>query len=139
MGNLENGSSFTGCSRLSIKAEQAMRARPLMSIAQEPQTSSRQFESYVIGVVALPSRVTGLAAISMSEEITFMPGWWASSNSSQYDLEVGVFWRLILRMTDLFAISSLGCLSQIRRHTFTYRIGYAAPCLRSFSGTRLSQ
>ena len=48
-----------------------------------------------MGVVALPSRVTGLAAISMSEEITFMPGWWASSNSSQYDLEVGVFWRLI--------------------------------------------
>ena len=27
-----------------------------------------------MGVVALPSRVTGLAAISMSEEITFMPG-----------------------------------------------------------------
>src|ERR1700733_10630050 len=104
-GNLENGSSFTGCSRLSIRAEQAMRARPLMSIAQEPQTSSRQFESYVIGVVALPSRVTGLAAISMSEEITFMPGWWASSNSSQYGLEVGVFWRLIFSRTDLLAIS----------------------------------
>ena len=27
-----------------------------------------------MGVVALPSRVTGLAAISISEEITFMPG-----------------------------------------------------------------
>ena len=44
----------------------------------------------MIGVVALPSRVTGLAAISMSEEMTFMPGCQASSNSSQYDLEVGV-------------------------------------------------
>src|ERR1700691_1048222 len=41
----------------------------------------------------------------MSEEITFMPGWWASSNSSQYGLEVGVFWRLIFSRTDLLAIS----------------------------------
>ncbi len=54
-----------------------------------------------MGVVALPSRVTGLAAISISEEITFMPGWWASSNSSQYGLEVGVGWRLIFMITDL--------------------------------------
>src|ERR1700677_6003 len=60
-----------------------------------------------MGVVALPSRVTGLAAISMSEEITFIPGWWANSNSSQYDLEVGVFWRLILRMTDFLVMSQL--------------------------------
>ena len=59
-----------------------------------------------MGVVALPSRVTGLAAISIRQEITFMPGWWASSNSSQYDLDVGVFWRLIFRMTDLLAINS---------------------------------
>src|ERR1700739_1900110 len=73
-GNLENGSSLTGCSRLSIRAEQAIRARPLMSMAQEPQTSSRQLESYVMGVVALPARVTGLAAMSMRQEITFMPG-----------------------------------------------------------------
>src|SRR5258707_15593659 len=58
-----------------------------------------------MGVVGLPSRVTGLAAISIRDEITFMPGCQASSNSSQYDLEVGVFWRLILRMTDLLAIS----------------------------------
>src|SRR5258707_8177426 len=58
-----------------------------------------------MGVVGLPSRVTGLEAISIREEITFMPGCQASSNSSQYDVEVGVFWRLILRMTDLLAIS----------------------------------
>ena len=31
-----------------------------------------------MGVVALPSRVMGLAAISISEEITFMPGCQAS-------------------------------------------------------------
>jgi len=43
-------------------------------MAHDPQTSSRQFESYVIGVVALPSRVTESAAISMSAEITFMFG-----------------------------------------------------------------
>src|SRR5258708_13436375 len=58
-----------------------------------------------MGVVALPSRVTGLAAISISEEITFMPGCQASSNSSQYGLDVGVFWRLILIKTVLLAIS----------------------------------
>src|ERR1700685_408170 len=57
-----------------------------------------------MGVVGLPSRVTGLAAISMSEEITFMPGWCASSNSSQYGLVVGVDWRLIFMRTDLLAI-----------------------------------
>ena len=44
-GNLENGSRRMGCSSLSTRAEQAMRARPLMSMAQEPQTSSRQLES----------------------------------------------------------------------------------------------
>src|SRR5712691_3933641 len=66
-----------------------------------------------MGVVGLPSRVTGLAAISISEEITFMPGCQASSNSSQYDLEVGLFWRLIFRRTDLLAIrfSSRGLCS----------------------------
>src|ERR1700733_13288626 len=57
-----------------------------------------------MGVVGLPSRVTGLAAISMSEEITFMPGWWASSNSSQYGLVVGGDWGLIFMRTDLLAI-----------------------------------
>src|SRR5580700_2386154 len=94
-GNLENGSSRRGSARWSISAEQARRALPLISMAHEPQTSSRQFESYVIGVVAFPSRVAGSAAISISAEITFMFGRWGSENSSQYDLEVGVAWRLI--------------------------------------------
>ena len=52
-----------------------------------------------MGVVGLPSRVTGLAAISMRQEITFMPGCQASSNSSQWGLEEGLFWRLIFRRT----------------------------------------
>ncbi len=45
MGNLENGSSVIGCLSWSISAEQAIFACPLMSMAQEPQTSSRQLES----------------------------------------------------------------------------------------------
>src|SRR5579863_7185935 len=100
IGNFEKGSRRIGCSRLSMSAEHAMRARPLISMAHDPQTSSRQFESYVIGVVALPSRVTGLAAISISTEMTFMFGLWGMENSSQYDAEVGVGCRLILMMTD---------------------------------------
>src|ERR1700720_1324357 len=54
-----------------------------------------------MGVVALPSRVTGLAAISISEEITFMPDCQGSSNSSQCDLASGVDWRFILKTTVL--------------------------------------
>ena len=82
-GNLESGSRVTGWSSLSINAEQAMRARPLMRIAQEPHTSSRQFESYVIGRDGFPSRVTGFAAMSIMAEITFMPGFQGRENSSQ--------------------------------------------------------
>ena len=44
-GNLDSGSIRIGCSRLSTSAEQAMRALPLIRMAQEPQISSRQFES----------------------------------------------------------------------------------------------
>src|SRR5271157_3664532 len=36
-----------------------------------------------VGVVGLPSRVTGLAAMSISAEVTFMPRRYSSSNSSQ--------------------------------------------------------
>ena len=36
-----------------------------------------------MGVVALPSRVTGLAAMSISAEMTFMFGRWGTENSSQ--------------------------------------------------------
>src|SRR5205085_4183942 len=82
-GNFERGSRVTGWFNSSISAEHAIRARPLMRIAQEPQTSSRQFESYVIGREGLPSRVTGFAAISIIAEITFIPGFQGRENSSQ--------------------------------------------------------
>src|SRR5437867_2804254 len=49
IGNLLKGSTWIGWSSLSTSAEQAMRAFPLMSMAQEPQTSSRQLESYAMG------------------------------------------------------------------------------------------
>src|SRR5260370_4213167 len=97
-GNLENGSSRIGCSRLSINAEQAIRALPLISIAHDPHTSSRQFESYVTGVVAFPSRVDGSAAISINAEMTFIFRQQGTENSSQHAFAEGVCRPLILLM-----------------------------------------
>src|SRR6266852_4744470 len=57
-GNFDNGSIRIGCSKWSTSAEHAMRAFPLMTIAHEPHTSSKQLDSYDTGVVCLPSRVT---------------------------------------------------------------------------------
>src|ERR1700719_2391724 len=99
IGNLENGSSFTGCSRLSISAEQAMRAFPLISMAQEPQTSSRQLESKETGVVFLPSRVTGFSAMSRKQMMMFNDGRHGSANSSQRAASFGLAWRLMRRTT----------------------------------------
>ena len=59
-----------------------------------------------MGVVGLPSRVTGLRAISISDEITFMPGCQGSSNSSQCEGALGLAWRLILKRTFFSAICS---------------------------------
>src|SRR6185437_14635726 len=98
-GNLLKGSTVMGCSSLSTSAEQAMRARPLIRMAQDPHTSSRQFESYAIGVVALPSRVTGLSAISIMAEITFIPGFQVNSNSSQRGWVFGFSCLLIFKTT----------------------------------------
>src|ERR1039458_10194739 len=103
-GNLLSGSTRIGCSRLSTSDEQAMRARPLMRIAQEPQISSRQFESYVIGVVLWPLAVTGLPAISIIAEMTFMPGRHSISKPSQTAGASGLAWRLISKDTVFFAI-----------------------------------
>src|SRR5882724_3820138 len=64
-----------------------------------------------MGEVGLPCRVTGLAAISISEEITFMPAFHASSNSSQWGLAWGVACRLILKRT-LFLLSAMGFFIQ---------------------------
>src|SRR5947207_4275116 len=104
MGNFERGSSRIGCSSLSTSAEQAMRALPLISMAHDPQTSSRQFESYTTGVVGLPSRVTGLRAISIIEEITFIPACQGRSNSSQCGFSLGEPCRRILKRTGLEGI-----------------------------------
>src|SRR5580698_7880484 len=78
-GNLLRGArvmvwSLLGPVSLSTRAEQAIEALPLMSMAQEPQISSRQLESYVMGVVALPATSTGLSAISPRSEVMFMFG-----------------------------------------------------------------
>src|ERR1035441_2222265 len=106
-GNLLSGSTRMGCSRLSTRAEQAMRALPLMRIAQEPQISSRQFESYVIGVVLWPPGVTGLAVTFIIGEMTFMPGRHSISKLSQMAGASGLPWRLISKDTVFVAILSL--------------------------------
>src|SRR5579859_4733380 len=46
-GKRDKGSRRTGCSNLLISDEHAIAAFPLISMAQEPQTSSRQLDSYV--------------------------------------------------------------------------------------------
>ena len=66
-----------------VKANATAKFDETVEIAVNLGIDPRHADQQVRGVVALPSRATGLAAISMSEEITFMPGWWASSNSSQ--------------------------------------------------------
>ena len=50
------------------------------------------------GVVLLPSRVTGLAAISMSDGVTFIFGDVGSSNSSHVGSGVGL--RLTVNLDD---------------------------------------
>src|ERR1700687_118200 len=107
MGNFDIGSSRIGCSNLSTNAEQAMRALPLMSIAHEPQTVSRQLESYETGVVFLPSRVTGFPAMSRKQMIAFIAGRQVNANSSQYGAPCGLTCRLIFTMTCFSAISPL--------------------------------
>src|SRR6266705_6493018 len=76
-----------------------MRALPLISMAQEPQISSRQFESYEIGVVLVPSRVTGFSAMSRRQMMTFMEGRHCRENSSQRAGSFGPAWRFTLTMT----------------------------------------
>src|ERR1035441_3065878 len=57
-----------------------------------------------MGVVARPSAVTGLAAISIMAEITFMPGCHSSSKLSQTEGASGLAWRLISNPTVLVAM-----------------------------------
>src|ERR1700682_5090322 len=76
-----------------------MRALPLISIAQDPQISSRQFDSEEIGVVFLPSRVTGFSAMSRRQMMTFMEGRHLRENSSQRAASFGPACRFTLTMT----------------------------------------
>ena len=57
-----------------------------------------------MGVVGRPSAVTGLAAISIMAETTFMPEYHASSKRSQTAGASGLAWRLISNCTVLVAI-----------------------------------
>src|SRR5215469_17082095 len=84
-----------------------MRALPLTSMAQEPQTSSRQLESYEMGVVFLPSRVTGLSAMSRRQMMTFIEGRQLRANSSQYGAPCGLTCRLTFTMTFFSDINPL--------------------------------
>src|SRR6266436_8892718 len=98
-GNFDIGSIRIGCSSLSTSAEHAMRALPLMSIAHDPQISSRQFESYEIGVVFFPSRVIGFSAMSRRQMMTFIEGRHLRENSSQRAGSFGPACRFTLTMT----------------------------------------
>src|SRR5215469_945764 len=57
-----------------------------------------------MAVVGLPSAVTGLAAISIMEEMTFMPGRHSSSNFSHVAGASGLAWRRISNCTVLVAM-----------------------------------
>ena len=57
-----------------------------------------------MGVVGRPSAVTGLAAISIMAETTFMLGRHSSSKRSQTAGASGLAWRLISNATVLFAM-----------------------------------
>src|SRR6516225_3611700 len=98
-GNLVIGSRRMGCTRRSTSAEHAIFTFPLITMAHEPQTSSRQLDSYETGVVFLPSRVTGFSAISRRQMITFIDRRHLSANSSQCEGCFGPAWRLIRTMT----------------------------------------
>src|SRR6266852_1837492 len=59
-----------------------------------------------MGVVSMPSAVTGLVAISIMAEMTFMPGRQGSSNFSQTEGASGLAWGLVSMLACLVAISS---------------------------------
>ena len=67
----------------STSAEQACRTRPLMTIVQAPQTSSRQLQSQATGATCVPSTVVAMAAIRCSTLITFMSRSYGTRNRSQ--------------------------------------------------------
>src|SRR5512144_106499 len=97
-GNFAIGSRTMGCASVSMRALQAWRTLPLMSMVHEPQTSSRQFASQTGAVVFLPSTVTGCRCTSIKAEITFMFALYGIRNSSQRLGAVGPSCLLTLRV-----------------------------------------
>src|SRR5260370_21402593 len=65
--------------------------------------SSRQYESYEIGVVFFPSRVTGFSAMSRRQIITFIEGRHLRENSSHRAGSFGPACRFTLTMTCLLS------------------------------------
>src|SRR3989338_1493201 len=107
LGNLDIGSIVIGWGRWAMRGEQGRRPLPLITIEQEPQTSSRQAASQTTGVVFSPFAVTGRFWISIRQLITFMEGRYGISNSSQYDSDLGSSRRLILNwIVEAISISS---------------------------------
>src|ERR1700676_1973976 len=105
-----------------------MRALPLINMAQEPQTSSRQFESYETGVVGWPALVTGFSLISRRQMMTFMYGRHCSRNSSQCGDSLGEGWRFTLTRTSFFAffffllsMATSCCATKLFCSPFTWR------------------
>src|ERR1035437_10098972 len=98
-GKCDKGSRRTVSPGVRNRRKHAIADFPLISMAQEPHTSSRQLDSYTIGDVAVPERVIGVAAISIKVEMTFIPERQRTSKSSQYGCESGVACRLILICT----------------------------------------
>ena len=76
-----------------------------------------------MGVVARPSAVTGLAAISIMAEMTFMPGRHSSSKFSHVAGASGLAWRLISNLTVLVAMFPQKQLSAFRPQILRLRLG----------------
>jgi len=95
---------FNGLIEIIDQSEAAIRAFPLMSMAHDPHTSSSNSNRSDTRS-RFPARVTGLAAISISDEITFIPGARPIQTLSRNDWKWGCFRRLnFLRRTDLLLI-----------------------------------
>src|SRR4051812_41017425 len=113
-GNFFIGCSVIGSVRWAISAEHAWRTFPLITMVQDPQTSSRQAASQAGGVVCFPSAVTGLRWICISTEITLALGRCSRWNSSQREGAEGPSLRSIRTIT-LSGMASLIVMSRLRR------------------------
>src|SRR5438067_3177243 len=98
-----------------------------------------------MGVVGLPCRVTGLAAISISEEITFICFFQGRENSSQYGEDRGLNCRLTrirtvlsgMMMADLCSTESKAAPHESRRQFFHPRLICSPEHLDSMKLVRL--